>query len=56
MPPAPKHFPDEDFVANKAAKFVPAMEALVGASPDRFRFRFGSRIARCLDPSFARLK
>ena len=38
MPAAPKHFPDEEFVANKAAKFVPAMEALVGASPDRFRF------------------
>jgi len=39
MPPAPKYFPDEEFVANEAAKFVPGMEALVGASPDRFRFR-----------------
>jgi Zn-dependent protease with chaperone function len=39
MPPRPRSFPDEDLVANKAAKFVPAMEALIGASPDRFRFR-----------------
>jgi Zn-dependent protease with chaperone function len=39
MPPASKYFPDEDFVANKAAKFVPAMEALVAASPALFRFR-----------------
>ena len=39
MPPVPKYFPDEESVARKAAKFVPAMEALVGASPRRFRFR-----------------
>lgn len=39
MPPAPKYFPDEEFVSNKAAKFVPAMEALVSASLGRFRFR-----------------
>jgi Zn-dependent protease with chaperone function len=37
--PVPNYFPDEEFVAKKAAKFVPAMEALVGASPGRFRFR-----------------
>jgi hypothetical protein len=33
----PKYFPNEEFVARKAAKFVPAMEALVSESPARFR-------------------
>lgn len=39
MPPVPRYFPNEEFVAKKAAKFVPAMEALVSESPACFRFR-----------------
>ena len=32
-------FPNESMVTDKAAGFVPAMEALASAHPDRFRFR-----------------
>jgi hypothetical protein len=37
MPPALKYFPDEAFVANKATKFIPALERHTGASLRRFR-------------------
>jgi Zn-dependent protease with chaperone function len=35
----PKYFPDNHFVTEKAVKFVPKMEALAAARPDRFQAR-----------------
>jgi Zn-dependent protease with chaperone function len=35
----PKYFPDANFVTEKAVKFVPKMEALAAARPDRFQAR-----------------
>jgi Zn-dependent protease with chaperone function len=39
MSQARSSFPDESVVSDKAAGFVPAMEALASRSPARFRFR-----------------
>ncbi len=35
----PKYFPDAKFVPEKALKFIPKMEALAAARPDRFEIR-----------------
>jgi Zn-dependent protease with chaperone function len=34
----PKYFPDEQFIHDRAVKFVPTMEAMARARPERFRF------------------